>query len=99
MITPDLKAKWKDAARNKAENVLSVNAVPATGAFSGYLGRLFKREALLHVDDNNIREPDNMAAVLREIEVDIQKDLPSTGVVAQYTKKVIPDIFLQGTTL
>lgn len=96
MISQDLKNTWRDVACAMAQHKLDKFAVPATGAFSLYLGRLFKRETLAHIDDSNIGTQDNLLTLHDEIQKDVNENKPSTGTVAKFVSEALPRLRLGG---
>jgi hypothetical protein len=98
MISKGLKHNWRDATIALAErdiaNPKTDTIFRATNsAFSGYLSRLFSRESLTHVTDDNVKA--NKGYIMGEIQKDIDANKPSTGSVARYIKAAYETVFKQ----
>lgn len=94
-IDPDLKQSWSQVARGLALDKLGEMATPAAGAFTGYLGRLFKREKLQHITNETFIN--NLDVIYAEIQKDIDANKASTGRIAIYTLQAIQDLIAEKT--
>ena len=81
------------AARHKCIEKQGELATPSAGAFSGYLGRLFKRESFKHITQDNFIQ--NLDFVREEIDKDIRENRASTGRVAEFISLTLGEVIEQ----